>query len=143
MALAEIIAKSASGPRVVGVQIDFDATSSERVWYRQLLIETRRVMDPDLPLSMTALASWCVGDPWLDGLPIDEAVPMLFRMGPTNDPYASIGVSPSSADPGCRSAVGTSLDEPLPLRPDARRVYVFTDTPWNPSAVAAARRIVQ
>ncbi len=30
---------------------------------------------------MTALASWCAGDDWLRDLPVDEAVPMLFRMG--------------------------------------------------------------
>jgi len=35
-----------------------------------------------MPLSITALASWCAGDPWITGLPIDEAVPMLFRLGP-------------------------------------------------------------
>ena len=37
---------------------------------------------PDVPLSITALASWCAQDRWMEGLPVDETVPMLFRMGP-------------------------------------------------------------
>ena len=31
---------------------------------------------------MTALASWCLSDRWISDLPVDEAVPMLFQMGP-------------------------------------------------------------
>jgi hypothetical protein len=47
------------------VQIDFDATVSERDFYRALLREVK----PRVPsLSITALASWCAGDNWLDGL---------------------------------------------------------------------------
>jgi len=29
-----------------------------------------------MPLSMTALASWCESDRWLAGMPVAEAVPM-------------------------------------------------------------------
>jgi hypothetical protein len=75
-------------------------------------------------ISITALASWCAGDNWLHGLPIDEAVPMLFRMGPTNEPFRRMAVSRDSASP-CRGAIGTSLDEPIDLQSEGRRVYVF------------------
>jgi hypothetical protein len=34
------------------------------------------------PCLFTALASWCEADGWISGLPVAEAVPMLFRMGP-------------------------------------------------------------
>src|SRR5688572_18965491 len=60
------------------VQIDFDATVSERNFYRDLLQNLRRQLPPAIGLSMTALASWCAGDDWLRDLPVDEAVPMLF-----------------------------------------------------------------
>ena len=93
----------------MAIQIDFDAADSERDVYRRLLARVRAVLPRTVPLSMTALASWCVGDTWLDGLPVDEAVPMLFRMGPINEPYSSIGVRPADAVPACRAAVGTSL----------------------------------
>jgi hypothetical protein len=142
-ALAARIAGTARLPRVVAVQIDFDATSSERVFYRRLLSRVRAALPPGTPLSMTALASWCVGDNWLAGLPVDEAVPMLFRMGPINEPYAAIGDSPAQAAQVCRTAVGTSLDEPMRIRGRARRVYVFDNEAWSASTVARAKEVIE
>src|ERR1044071_10017632 len=63
------------------VQIDFDATVSQRDFYRELLRRVRRELSPSVGLSITALASWCARDNWIADLPVDEAVPMLFRMG--------------------------------------------------------------
>jgi hypothetical protein len=63
------------------IQIDFDATRSQRAFYRDLLVDLRSRLPPAMPLSITALASWCVYDDWIADLPVDEAVPMLFRMG--------------------------------------------------------------
>src|SRR5688500_2943378 len=63
------------------VQIDFDATVSQRNFYRSLLETLRRDLPASTAISITALASWCAGDDWLSDLPIDEAVPMLFRLG--------------------------------------------------------------
>ncbi len=131
------IAEAALIPRVRALQIDFDAVESERPFYRALLREVRRSIPPGMPLSMTALASWCEGDGWLDGLPVAEAVPMLFRMGP--DHY-----SPGTDFRGalCRSSVGISTDE-WPVRiPPGRRVYIFDPHPWSPDHVQAAIRKV-
>lgn len=75
------IAKQASLPRVVAVQVDFDATRSQREFYGALLLDLRRRLGPNVPISITALASWCLDDDWISSLPVDEAVPMLFRMG--------------------------------------------------------------
>jgi hypothetical protein len=75
------ISKLGSLPNVVMVQIDFDARATERAFYRSLLTALRARLPQSTLLSITALASWCKGDNWLDDLPIDEAVPMLFRMG--------------------------------------------------------------
>src|SRR5688572_11177597 len=63
------------------VQIDFDATVSQRNFYRSLLETLRRDLPASTAISITALASWCAGDDWLSDLPIDEAVLMLFRLG--------------------------------------------------------------
>ena len=38
-------------------------------------------MPDNVPLSMTALASFCVGDRWLQDLPVDEAIPMIYQDG--------------------------------------------------------------
>ena len=40
-----------------GIQIDFDATVSQREFYRELLPELRRELPPEMALSMTALPS--------------------------------------------------------------------------------------
>jgi len=140
--VAAAIVRTASLPRVVGVQIDFDARASERPMYGRLLSAVRDRLPADTPLSMTALASWCQGDNWLRGLPIDEAVPMLFRMGPTNEPFRIIASSRESAVPECRRAIGVSLDESLAFRPDSRRVYVFSPRAWTDVAIGEARRWV-
>ena len=92
--IAKAIADTARFPGVAAVQIDFDATLSQRHLYRRLIEDVRRRIDQRVPLSITALASWCVGDRWLDGLPIDEAVPMLFQLGPLNEPYRAVAQAP-------------------------------------------------
>jgi hypothetical protein len=132
------IAATAALPRVAGVQIDFDATASERDFYRHLLRAVRAAIPEAVPLSMTALASWCAGDRWLDDLPIDEAVPMLFRMGAIDEPYRGLARA-ASAHRRCGSAVGVSIDEPLRVRAAGRRVYVFNNRSWTEAAVAQVR----
>src|SRR4030095_949315 len=72
--LVSLIAKTREWRNVFGIQIAFDAAVSEREFYRSLLMDLRRTLPDDLPLSMTALASFCVGDRWLSDLPVDEAV---------------------------------------------------------------------
>jgi hypothetical protein len=132
--IARAIASTARLPRVAAIQIDFDATLSQRPMYRRLLHAIRREMPHGMPLSITALASWCMRDNWLDDLPIDEAVPMLFRMGPAE------GAAPLDLRaPACDGAVGTSLDEPLRGSIGRRRVYIFNPLPWTDAAAAAAR----
>ena len=123
------------------LQIDFDALHSERRGYRSLL-KTLRQRLPDHPLSITALASWCAGDRWIDDLPIDHAVPMLFRMGPDGLAIrASLardgtqGHGPTLSSPICRGRVGISTDEALPTVPtDTHTVYVFHPRSWTPDA---------
>ncbi|HEV7239869.1 MAG TPA: hypothetical protein VGQ36_11565 [Thermoanaerobaculia bacterium] len=112
------------------LQIDFDARRSERAFYRALLIALRK--ENDAPLSITALASWCIGDRWMSGLPIDEAVPMLFRMGrDAREVRARLARNEAFPEPRCRASAGISLDEPLPRIPKAARVWVFNPERWT------------
>ena len=141
--MVSAIAATSSLPRVRGVQIDFDAAESEREFYRALVLAVRQALSPEMPLSITALASWCSQDRWMTGLPVDEAVPMLFRMGPVHTPYAGLARSPSTAASECRGALGTSLDEPLHVRAAGRRLYVFNAAPWTPASVAQAREVLE
>lgn len=123
-------------PGVRALQVDYDAKASERDFYRTLLTDLRNVLPQDMPLSMTALASWCESDDWIAGLPVAEAVPMLFRMGA--EPYRGNDFRPAA----CRSSVGISTDEPLPGRSRdvsrGRRVYIFNTRSWSRGALRAA-----
>jgi hypothetical protein len=130
------VTEVARGERVAAVQIDFDARESERAFYRDLLFDLRGALPPSIKLSITALASWCVHDDWLAQLPIDEAVPMLFRMGVDHDQitqHLKSGRDFRSAL--CRQSVGVSTDEPLAVLPSGRRVYIFNPRSWSPEDV--------
>lgn len=117
---------------LTAIQVDFDAVRSERAFYAGLIRDIRRGLPDSMGLSVTALASWCYDDRWLDGLPLDEAVPMLFRMGVDHDRIVrrlldrrefSLSV--------CRKSVGISTDETLPYIPPNRRTYVFNPRSWS------------
>jgi hypothetical protein len=128
---ADAIIDVAGDPRIAALQIDFDARQSQRGFYIKLLRDLRRRMPPQLPLSITALASWCSSDDWIAALPVDEAVPMLFRMEPgrrfarPNIPEFHI------REPLCESSFGISTREPTSADLAGKRVYVFADAGWR------------
>jgi Protein of unknown function (DUF3142) len=118
---------------VDALQIDFDARQSERLWYAALLRELRQAIPAALPLTITALENWCEEDGWIRDLPVSDATPMLFRMGPEDRRTPSD--FPSRI---CRSSIGVSTDE-LPARvPRARRVFLFHPGSWTVEAYEAA-----
>jgi hypothetical protein len=137
-AIASDIARTRELPAIREVQVDFDARASQRKMYRQLLHDIRGALPAGLPLSMTALASWCLDDNWLDDLPVDEAVPMLFRMGPSESLHRRQFAARLAA-PACRGALGVSLDERtgVPVR-HGTRLYIFNPNPWTAASVRAA-----
>jgi hypothetical protein len=136
-----VAAAGAVRPRLSALQIDFDAVASQRELYRRLLDELRRRIPPDLPLSITALASWCAGDRWLESLPIDEAVPMLFEMGiDGRSILRGVVEGQPFGSPRCQGAIGVSTREPLRRLPSFDRAYVFNYRSWTPADVAAAVR---
>jgi hypothetical protein len=145
-AVADMAVAAARLPQVKALQIDFDASQSEQPFYAELLQDVRRRLPRGMPLSITALASWCIGDPWLDRLPpgtIDEAVPMLFRMGPDALEVASYVESGKDfRSRACRGSLGVSTDERFSQGVlsgaissnggnwSRRRIYVFSPEPW-------------
>jgi len=133
---ASTISELGSLPNVVMVQVDFDAGVSERAFYRQLLAQLRGKLPPSTALSITALASWCKGDNWLEDLPVDEAVPMLFRMGIERKQFLSgLAAGEPFTSTLCRSSAGVSIDEPLAQLPRVQRLYVFNPRVWSPDAL--------
>jgi hypothetical protein len=113
------------------LQIDFDARETDRISYRELLSALRNDL-PGVGISITALASWCMSDRWLGGLPVDEVTPMLFRMGPEGaEILRRIETNGGFIDNMCGSSVGISTDEPVGRLPDVNRVYVFSPSGWG------------
>lgn len=75
------VVRRAKESNTSAIQIDFDARKSEREFYRDFLTRLRKELPAPTALSMTALASWCIGDGWVDELCVDEIVPMFFSLG--------------------------------------------------------------
>jgi hypothetical protein len=141
---ARAVAAAAQLPGLSGLQIDFDASASQREFYRQLIAQVRDEIPARLPLSITALASWCAGDDWLLGLPIDDAVPMLFRMGAdTGEISLHLNSGGDFRAPVCRQSLGVSTDESPPNLPAGRRLYIFSPRAWTSGTTPLATQMVR
>ena len=129
--VADSVLRAARLEGVSGIQIDFDTRRSERAWFRDLLLDVRQKLPRQQTLSITALASWCEGDDWISDLPIDEAVPMLFRLGPERETFRRLAACDHEfREHLCRSSFGFSTDE-AGLSSCGKRVYWFSPVPWT------------
>jgi hypothetical protein len=131
-ALISSLKEMANAPGLAAIQIDFDAKQSERAFYRELLQGLKPELPRGIDLSITALGSWCVGDRWLSDLPVDDAVPMLFRMGPdSRQLHTRIEAQEEFPEAKCRNSYGVSTDEPIAGLRNTRRIYAFSPHPWT------------
>jgi hypothetical protein len=127
-------------PRFAEAQIDFEVRASQRSVLLDLVRDVRAGLPAGTRLSMTALASWCDTETWVDDAAADEIVPMLFRMGPNGEP-----VRQRLANGGdfrlerCRTAIGVATDTPPDGIPAGRRVWLFNPAPWTQDALSAIR----
>lgn len=139
-ATAEALASVARQPGLRAFQIDFDATRSQRDFYSAVLLELRPQLRREMPLSITALVSWCGSDSqasaWLATLPIDEAVPMYFRLGGSTKPNTDKSSYPIR-QPLCRTSTGVSTDESWPTLAPGSRLYLFAPQSWTAAQIAA------
>jgi len=88
---------------------------------------------------MTALASWCLEDDWVSDLPVDEVVPMLYRMGPHGSEITAYLRGGGEFAPALsRSSVGLSLDAQIAGLAARKRVYLFSPLPWTAESVRNA-----
>ena len=121
-------------PNVGALQIDFDAVTSERAFYRSMVNQVKVDLPPDKPLTITSLASWCTGDAWFNDFPIVEAVPMVFQMGADEEKIKNyLRNGNDRREPLCRGSYGLSVDDRLdvPLKLNRRRYY-FNSEGWKP-----------
>ncbi|GAB2853106.1 hypothetical protein GCM10027277_21880 [Pseudoduganella ginsengisoli] len=125
----ELLRVAQRGNRRV-VQLDFEVRRSQRPFLGKVMADIRRRLPPNVALSMTALASWCLDDPWLPAAHADEVVPMAFRMGGDGQALRNRLDGSGFTRPYCRGAMGHATDEPL-VRSYAPRNYYFSPKPWT------------
>jgi hypothetical protein len=141
--IVRLVVKSAAATGVRAVQTDFDVVVSERPFYQALAADIRREIPAQTGFSMTALASWCVGDRWLGSMPVDEAVPMAFEMGADADRIRDFLANGNDwTEPLCRGSYGVSVDDPLrtPKFQPNRHFWYFKSSAWKANDVS---RLVQ
>lgn len=128
-------------PRFQAWQIDFEVRASQRAILRDVLADARLALPPGRSLSMTALASWCDTETWIDAAPVDRVVPMLFRMGPAGAPILRrLAQGGHLRDRHCRDAIGIAADTPPRALPPGRQIWVFNPRPWTQAGLAALRQ---
>ena len=126
------------------VQVDFEVRASERQVLLDVLADVRRGLPRTTLLSMTALASWCDTERWLDRAPVDEIVPMLFRMQEAGDALRNrLAAGGDFRNPRCRSAFAVSTDTPVVRAPRGRRVYLFNRRSWTEADFRKVRAEVE
>lgn len=146
------VQKAASVPNAAALQIDFDALQSERPFYRALLEHLRKTLPSTMPISITALASWCLFDNWISDLPIDEAVPMMFSLGREREKVLRYFQKHHDfLDERANRSLGLSLEDTgvnelmIPIAQRRKipvRVYVFTKTAWTPTKIQAVKSLL-
>jgi hypothetical protein len=131
--IVSLIKNTLELPNVKAIQIDFDVVSSERNFYKNLVFDLKKALPENTPLTITSLASWCVGDTWFNEFPIDEAVPMAFQMGADDKTIRDfLGKDNDWNEPLCRGSYGISIDEPLKINFKInRRIYYFNPKAWK------------
>jgi hypothetical protein len=145
-AAADAILWAARLPNLRGVQVDFDATVSQREFYADVLRRVRAALPRTEGLEMTALLSWCSQSEsrqngnWIRSLPVDAAIPMDFRLGKHVGNW-------TIRQPLCLGSIGISTDELYvggrAVRAQAnaaRHDFVFAPRPWTPEQLAIANR---
>jgi len=139
--VAQAVLRLAKRPGVRRLQLDFEVRASERQILLAVLRGVRAGLPEGVAFSMTALASWCDTETWLDEAPVDEIVPMLFRMGLGGERLkAKLAAGGDFANPRCRQALAVSTDTPLTRAPAGRRVYLFNPGSWTAASFETTRR---
>jgi len=121
-------------------QVDFDATVSEREWYRRTLTHLQKRL-PNQTVSMTANLSWCTKyDDWIKMLPVDHIVPMYFSLSVGENAFANEYLPALSSTGPCSQNAGFAVGQldmakklPTRLFDDTIPVWIFSAKTWSQS----------
>lgn len=138
---AAILHYASALPGARRVQLDFEVRASQRQVLLDVLRDLRRGLPRGTLLSMTALASWCDTESWLAEAPVDEIVPMLFRMQAGGDEIKRrLAAGGDFRNARCRAALAVATDSPIARVPPGRRVYLFNPRSWSEREYSAMRQ---
>ena len=126
------------------VQLDFEVRASERAVLLDVVAGLRSGLPAGTLFSMTALASWCDTEGWLERAPVDEIVPMLFRMTEGGEALRKrLAAGGDFRNPRCRAALAIATNSPVVRAPPGRRVYLFNPRSWTAEDFERARQGVE
>ncbi|WP_139227290.1 hypothetical protein [Collimonas sp. OK307] len=133
-----VVAAATRSPSQV-VQLDFEVMHSQKPFLADVITRSRDALPANVALSVTALASWCVGDAWLADLPVDEVVPTAFHMdGEAKRIREVLDHDGRFPRPECQPSMGLSLDEqPWPSKLRSQRLYLFNRNVWSATPMAS------
>lgn len=114
-------------------QLDFDAKTSEYSAYIDIITAVRNNL-PKVKITITALASWCGDNSWLNNLPIENAVPMLYRLGNDISVRRVLDDGRITSYTKCNRSVALSIDEldfEFKQYLNCRNIYLFNPESWT------------
>ncbi len=125
------------------LQIDFDAVTSQRKFYQELLMALRKELGEDTIISITGLASWCTNDRWIlkANLPVNYVVPMFFSLDKNQmrrDRFIK-SFDSSRLPPYCQGPIGltTSNDWDVPIN-TRQPIFIYNAGSWTKDALFKA-----
>lgn len=114
-------------------QLDFDAKKSEYIEYAEILTTIKQRL-PKIKITITALASWCGKNSWLEKMLIDDAVPMLYRMGNSPSIKNLLNDGGITSYAKCGHSVALSTDElnfKFKQYLNRHNIYLFNPDSWT------------
>lgn len=118
------------------IQLDWDVKYSQRTLYKNII---ERLTQNLRKIALATLASNCTCDKWLESLPIEYAVPMLYRGGRDESrDFAMTTIKEVFKRTGrwrikkCRNNVGLIVNDEI-YKPQNHRLFVFNKLRWNKS----------
>lgn len=124
--IAEAMRRLVADTGTPAIQLDFEVYNSQRDFYKGL-VRSIKEENPNLKLSVTALASWCARDAWLKHISVAEIVPMLFD--PSHKKGDARHALPQASN--CKAAVGIATYETYRDFPRAKTYYIFSNRAWR------------
>jgi hypothetical protein len=128
------------------LQIDFDTLPKEEGFYRDLLLALRQRLGEHAVISITAIASWCTNNRWLDKqqLPINYVVPMFFNLDQDEqrrkDFIKHVPRQRQQLADYCQGPVGLATYESwqVPFI-TSDSVFVYTEGSWDAAKLSKAQ----